>query len=187
MDGREVQPVQTEKKDPARDLFEWYDALVFALAAIVLIFLLFARVITVSGRSMEPTLYGGEHVLVQSMLYEPRRGDIVVVDGYSAYGTPIVKRIIGLGGDTIDIDFSAGVVTRNGQVLDETYISAPTTLQLDVQFPVTVPEGKVFVLGDNRPNSKDSRSSEIGFPDERDILGRVLWRITPLTKFGAVK
>lgn len=187
MEGQEARPAMPEKKDPARDLFEWYDALVFALAAIVLIFLLFVRVITVSGHSMEPTLYGGEHVLVQSMLYEPRRGDVVVVDGYSAYGAPLVKRIIGLAGDVIDIDFSTGTVTRNGEVLEEAYISAPTTLQLDVEFPVTVPAGRVFVLGDNRPGSKDSRSSEIGFPDERDLLGKVLWRITPLNKFGAVK
>ncbi len=181
-----------EEREPARrrsgaqELFEWYDALVFALAAIVLVFMLVVRIITISGSSMEPTLYSGQHVLVQSMLYTPRRGDVVVVDGYSAYGNPIVKRIIGMEGDVIDIDFSAGVVIRNGEVLDEPYVSAPTTLQLDVQFPVTVPEGCVFVLGDNRPKSKDSRSSDIGFLDERDILGKVLWRITPFSEFGAV-
>lgn len=170
----------------ARDVFEWYDSLVFALGVIVLAFMFVLRVITISGSSMEPTFYSGEHVLVQSTLYEPQRGDIVVIDGYSPYGNPIIKRIIGMEGDEIDIDFSTGTVIRNGQILDEPYISAPTTLQMDVQFPVTVPEGCVFVLGDNRPGSKDSRSSDIGFLDERAILGKVLWRLTPFSRFGAV-
>lgn len=169
-----------------QETFDWYDALVAALAFIVLLFMFLARVVTISGKSMEPTLHSGEHVLVQSVLYTPERGDVVVVDGYSAYGNPIVKRIIGMGGDVIDIDFSTGTVTRNGEVLEEPYIAAPTTLQLDVQFPVTVPEGCVFVMGDNRPQSKDSRSSEIGFLDERDILGKVLWRLTPISRFGAI-
>lgn len=175
-----------EQKSRARDVFEWYDALVFALAVVVVLFLFGARIITVSGSSMVPTLYGGDHVLVQSMFYQPKRGDIVVVDGYSAYGDPLIKRVIGVGGDVVDIDFAAGTVTVNGEVQEEPYISAPTTLSFDVEFPLTVPEGHVFLMGDNRPNSKDSRASEIGCPDERELLGRVLLRVSPLDRLGKV-
>lgn len=154
-------------------LFEWYDSLVFALAVIVLFFVFAVRIIIpVSGVSMQPTLYGGDRVAVQSMLYTPQRGDVVVVDGYINYGDPLVKRIIALGGDTVDINFETGAVTLNGAVLEEPYISAPTTTGYDVEFPVTVPEGCVFVMGDNRPRSLDGRSTEVGFIDERDIWGK---------------
>ena len=162
------------KQSKENALFEWYDSLVFALAVIVLFFVFAVRIITVSGVSMQPTLYGGDRVAVQSMLYTPQRGDVVVVDGYINYGDPLVKRIIALGGDTVDINFETGAVTLNGAVLEEPYISAPTTTGYDVEFPVTVPEGCVFVMGDNRPRSLDGRSTEVGFIDERDILGKVL-------------
>ena len=98
----------------------------------------------------------------------------------------MVKRIIALGGDTVDIDFETGAVTLNGAVLEEPYISAPTTTGYDVEFPVTVPEGCVFVMGDNRPRSLDGRSTEVGFIDERDILGKVLLRVFPLSSFGKI-
>ena len=87
------------KQSKENALFEWYDSLVFALAVIVLFFVFAVRIITVSGVSMQPTLYGGDRVAVQSMLYTPQRGDVVVVDGYINYGDPLVKRIIALGGD----------------------------------------------------------------------------------------
>lgn len=176
-----------KKSSPENVLFEWYDSVVFALAAVVLIFVFLVRVITVSGYSMEHTLSWGDRVAVQSMLYTPRRGDVVVIDGYIHYGDPLVKRIIAVGGDTLDIDFSTGTVTLNGERLDEPYIAAPTTLSYDISFPVVVPEGYVFVMGDNRPNSIDSRSSAVGFIDERDIMGKILLRIFPLNRFGVIR
>lgn len=175
------------KPTKENSLFEWYDSMVFALTVIVLVFVFLVRIITVSGYSMEPTLLWGDRVAVQSMLYTPRRGDVVVMDGYINYGDPLVKRIIAVGGDTLDIDFSTGIVTLNGEQLEEPYIAAPTKLSYDVVFPVVVPEGYVFVMGDNRPNSLDSRSSEVGFIDERDILGKVLLRVFPFGRFGAIQ
>ncbi len=163
------------------------DSMVFALAAIVLIFVFVVRIITVSGYSMEPTLLWGDRVAVQSMLYTPKRGDVVVMDGYINYGDPLVKRIIAVGGDTVDIDFSTGTVMLNGERLDEPYLTSLTKLSYDVVFPVVVPEGTVFVMGDNRPNSLDSRSSEVGFIDERDIMGKVLLRIFPFKRFGVIQ
>lgn len=174
------------KKNREDALFEWYDSLVFALAVIVLVFVFAVRVITVSGLSMVPTLHDGDRVAVQSMFYTPERGDVIVIDGYIEYGDPLVKRIIAVGGDTVNIDFASGAVSVNGNVLSEPYISAPTTQNFDVVFPVTVPQGCVFVMGDNRPNSKDSRSTEIGFLDARDILGKVLFRVLPLSRAGGI-
>lgn len=167
-------------------LFEWYDSLVFALTVIALVFVFLVRIITVSGYSMEPTLFWGDRVAVQSMFYRPQRGDVVVADGYINYGDPLVKRIIAVGGDTVDIDFEQGVVYVNGTALDEPYVAAPTTNRYDVVFPVTVPEGHVFLMGDNRQRSLDSRSTEVGFIDERDILGKVLLRLAPLRSLGPV-
>ncbi len=175
-----------QKSTRASDVFEWYDALVTALAVVVILFLFAARIVTVSGKSMMPTLQSGEHVAVRTLGPEAQRGDIVVADSYTDYGDPIIKRVIGMGGDVIDIDFEAGTVTRNGEVLDEPYIAAPTTLKFDVEFPFTVPEGQVFLMGDNRPNSKDSRSSEIGCVDERALLGKVFLRVGPINRFGAI-
>ena len=167
-------------------VFEWYDSLVFALVVIVLFFVFAVRIITVSGHSMEPTLQGSDRVAVQSVFYTPARGDIIVADSYIDYGDPLVKRIVAMGGDTVDIDFEKGEVTVNGALLDEPYLLAPTTTRYDVAFPLTVPEGCVFVMGDNRPGSYDSRSSEVGFIDERDILGKVLLRVFPLNHFVKV-
>lgn len=169
-----------EQKSPKENgLLEWYDSLVFALVVIVVIFIFVMRVITVQGKSMEPQLQGGDRIAVQSMFYQLERGDIVVVDGFTDYGDPLVKRIIAIGGDKIDIDFSTGEVFINDELIHEPYIAAPTTTHYDVAFPLTVPYGCVFVMGDNRPKSLDSRSSSIGFIDERDILGKVLFRAMP--------
>ena len=112
---------------------------------------------------------------------------MVIVDSYTSYGKPLVKRVIAKGGDTISIDYDSGVVMVNGEVLQEDYIAEPTYLGYDVTFPYTVPEGTVFVMGDNRNQSLDSRSTYVGCIDERDILGRVLLCFMPFTDFGVVK
>lgn len=167
-------------------IFDWYDSLVFALA-VVLIFLVFGvRITEVVGESMEPTLHWGDRVAVQIMGYKPHRGDIVVTDSFTKYGETLIKRIVALEGDTVDIDFETGAVSVNGQELSEPYISAPTSVQYDVEFPVIVPENCVFVMGDNRPYSLDSRSSEVGFIEEKAIFGKVLLRISPVGSFGKV-
>lgn len=166
---------------------EWFDSVVFALAAVLLILLFLFRTVQVDGTSMIPTLQNGDQLIALSAFYEPAREDIVVVDGYIDFGAPIVKRVIGVEGDVIDIDFATGDVFVNGKRLDEPYISAPTTRKFDVDFPVTVPEGHLFLMGDNRPGSKDSRDSEIGMIDKRDVLGKAILRLAPLNKFGGIQ
>ena len=151
-------------------MLEWYEALISAALVLVLIFSFFFRIIQVDGRSMVPTLTHGDKLIVWAAGYTPQRGDVVIVDSY-----------------TISIDYDAGTVTVNGELLQEDYIAAPTYLGYDVQFPFTVPEGTLFVMGDNRNESLDSRSSYVGCIDERDILGKVLLCFMPFTDFGVVK
>lgn len=169
------------------DILDWYDALVFALAVLVLVFAFCVRIVVVSGSSMNNTLSSGDRLLVQSTFYTPQRGDVVVVDSYINYGKPLVKRIIAKGGDTVDIDTQAGVVYVNGQPLNEPYTAEGTYTAGNMQFPLTVPEGSLFLMGDNRQHSTDSRDTSIGFIDERDILGKVLLRIFPLNQIGTIE
>ena len=178
-----------EQTKPVRgqNLLEWYEALISAALVLVLIFSLFFRIIQVDGSSMVPTLANGDKLIVWGAGYTPQRGDVVIVDSYTSYGKPLVKRVIAKGGDTISIDYDSGVVMVNGEVLQEDYIAEPTYLGYDVQFPYTVPEGTVFVMGDNRNQSLDSRSTYVGCIDERDILGKVLVCFMPFTDFGVVK
>ena len=178
--------MEQRQKEKNATMLEWFDALVLSLTLVLIILLFIVRTVNVDGISMEPTLKDGDQLLARSIAYTPQRGDVVVVDGYTSFGKPLVKRVIGVGGDTIDIDFEEGEVEVNGEVLEEPYISAPTTLQYDLNFPVTVPEGQVFLMGDNRPRSKDSRHSDIGFIDERDILGEVVFRLLPVQDIGTV-
>ncbi|MDL2324437.1 signal peptidase I [Ruminococcaceae bacterium OttesenSCG-928-A16] len=168
-------------------VLEWFDAIVFALTIVLIILLFLVRTVRVDGTSMVPTLENGDQLIARSILYEPQRGDVVVIDGYIEFGAPLVKRVIGTEGDVVDIDFEQGQVFVNGQLLTEPYISAPTTRSFDVTFPVTVPEGHLFLMGDNRPNSKDSRDSDIGMIDKRDVLGKVVFRLVPFNKFGGIE
>ncbi len=160
-----------------RDALEWYEAVVLAVVAVALVFTFGVRMIRVQGESMLPTLQSGQRLLITSFPRALQYGDIVIIDEYTSYGKPLVKRVIGMEGDTIDIDFEAGVVYRNGEALDEPYTAEPTYLQETVEFPVTVPEGCIFVLGDNRNYSTDSRDVRVGFVDLRDVLGCVIQQV----------
>ncbi len=172
---------------PGQSLIEWYEALVSALVVLVLLFSFFFRIIQVDGASMNPTLWDGDKLVVWGAGYTPERGDVVIVDSYTAYGRPLVKRGIAKGGDTISIDYETGEVTVNGEVLDEPYLSEPTYLGYDIRFPYTVPEGELFLMGDNRNASLDSRSSSIGCIAEEDILGKVLFCFLPFEDAGVIK
>lgn len=168
------------------ELFDWGEALLISLAAVILIFVFGVRIIGVEGHSMEPTLQDSNQLLVSNLFYTPEKGDIVILTKDSFLPSPIVKRVIGTAGDTIDIDFDAGTVSVNGEVLQEEYILEPTYTQLDTDFPQTVPENCVFVMGDNRNGSTDSRYSALGMVDTRYIIGKVLLRIYPFHEIGTV-
>ena len=124
-----------EQAKPVRgqNLLEWYEALISAALVLVLIFSFFFRIIQVDGSSMVPTLVNGDKLIVWGAGYTPQRGDVVIVDSYTSYGKPLVKRVIAKGGDTVSIDYATGTVAVNGEVLQEDYIAEPTYLGYDVQ------------------------------------------------------
>lgn len=172
-----------KKKRPKKELskmsvFDILEPIVAALLAITIIFTLFFRIVNVDGRSMMPTLNNGDKIIISATGYKPERGDIVVLSGAAGIKDTIVKRIVAVGGDKVDINFATGIVTVNGA--EEEYTDVLTLQQFDIAFPIVVPEGCVFVLGDNRAESLDSRSTEIGCIDERYIVGKVLFRLFPL-------
>ena len=163
--------------------------MVFLLIGIMLVFLIVFRVIIVSGSSMKMTLLDGDYLLLLSNVFyqEPERGDIVVISKESFdNGDPIVKRVIATEGQIVDIDFANGIVYVDGLPLEEDYINNLTTNSEGVQFPLIVEEGCVFVMGDNRQVSKDSRSLEIGLIDKREVMGKAIFLMVPGTDKGAV-
>lgn len=168
-------------------VFDIVEIIAQSLVIIFIIFTFIFRVAGVNGKSMEPTLQNGDLVLMFSGAYqEYETGDIVVTSQPSVVNKPLVKRVIATEGQIVDIDFSSGEVYVDGNLLEEPYLETKTYLNYDVEFPHTVEKGKVFVMGDNRNNSYDSRSKEIGDIDVGYIVGKVAVRIYPYSKFGVL-
>ena len=163
--------------------------LVYLVAGVMLLFSLCFRVVVVSGPSMNNTLVDGDWLLLLSNVFyrTPQNGDVIVAtkDTFDN-GAPIIKRVIAQEGQTVDIDFLAGVVYVDGVALDEPYALTPTTLEEGMEFPLTVDDGCIFVLGDNRDNSKDSRSLEIGLIDQREVLGKAIFLFLPGDNKGRI-
>lgn len=175
---------KSEKKKKNKDgfgIFDVFEAVISAVVVIALIFTFVFRVVTVDGPSMKPTLQDKDKLVITAWGYKAQHGDIVAL--YSEkLEKPIIKRIIAVGGDTVDINFTTGVVTVNGE--EEDYTDELTNQQCDIAFPIIVPEGTVFVLGDNRGVSEDSRSNLVGCVDTRYIVGKVVGRIFPLGRWS---
>ncbi len=176
----ELAPARNAPQKSWKFIYEWLDSLVFAFITILLVFTFAFRVVGVSGESMVPTLQNGDWLAVRAVNTSVDRGDIVVITQPNSLNEPLIKRVIAVGGDTLDIDFVTGEVYVNGERLDEPYIAEATRRGFDTSFPLTVPEGCLFVMGDNRNNSLDSRSSTIGFIDERYVLGVAEFRFFPV-------
>ena len=184
-----------EKKENAEEktgfsgsLVMYLHDLCWMLAVVMILFLVFFRIIVVSGPSMKMTLLDGDYLLLINNLFyrEPEKGDVVVVSKQEYdNGKPIVKRVIATEGQIVDMDFVNGIVYVDGLPLEEDYINTPTNLDEGSVFPQIVEEDHVFVMGDNRNNSKDSRSLEIGQVDKREVLGKVALLMVPGTDHGA--
>ncbi len=171
-----------------REIYDWIHCLSIALIICVVIFAFFVRLIDVRGTSMNPTLNNGDKMLVSGLFYSPKAGDVVVFkkDEYDPERA-LVKRVIATEGQVINIDFDNGIVYVDGEAIQEDYIMEPTTNKIDFIGPQTVPEGCVFVMGDNRNASTDSRKTEIGMVDSRLILGKAYFVIYPLSQMRAIR
>ncbi len=171
-----------------RETYDWILCLISALVACVLVFAFAFHVIDVVGSSMVPTLHNGDKMLVSGLFYKPKAGDVVIFqkDEYDP-NKALVKRVIATENQEINIDFSNGIVYIDGQPIQEDYINDLTYNKLDFIGPKTVPEGCVFVMGDNRNASVDSRKTEIGMLDTRMIIGRAYCVIYPLSELRVIK
>lgn len=167
-------------------IHSWCRDLIVCVTLVTLLFVFLVRLVNVDGSSMYPTLHDYDKVaLLSGLLYEPQAGDIVVLRA-EGYEEPLVKRIIATEGQTVDIDFTTGVVYVDGEALVEPYTAEPTYARGNLSFPQVIEENCVFVLGDNRNDSSDSRVSRVGQVREELILGKVLVVLWPLDRVGGV-
>lgn len=173
-----------EKTSVKYEIYDWVESAVFAVMCMVLILMFIGRIVWVDGSSMEPTLHNGDRLISSRLFYTPDYGDIVVITQPNPKNEPLIKRVIATEGQVVDIDFKTGIVSVDGNQLLEPYTKEPTYSKYDVDFPIEVPQGHVFVMGDNRNDSWDSRDSAVGMVDERYILGRVVLRLMPFEDFG---
>ena len=176
--------MQEQEKQTAkgRDLYEWVQSLVGSVLIVVAIFTFVIRMMGEDGHSMLNTLQHGDRLLVvNSLLYHDYKyGDIVILRKDGVFDDdPIVKRVIAVEGQTVDIDFTEGIVYVDGEVLEEDYIREPTYNAEGTEFPLTVPEGSIFVMGDNRNGSSDSRDYRLGTVDTRYVIGKAAFLIFP--------
>ena len=195
--------VSTSDENPAlrakKEIFDWLQIFASVIVVVVLLFTLVFKIASIEGSSMEDTLFENQKVIISKIFYTPKQGDIVVIsrnktnsnsENTGTDALPIIKRVIATEGQTVDIDFEKGIVYVDGKELAEPYIKTPTNTQYEIKFPVTVKKGCVFVMGDNRNRSLDSRSSQIGdngMIDTRYIMGKVLLRVFPFNEFGGVE
>ena len=186
------------------DAAEIVESILLSVFIVLLVFTYLFRLSDVSGPSMEPTLTEKDRVVISPLFYTPEQNDIIIVNS-SKLDKLIVKRVVALEGQSVDIDFEKGIVSVDGEPLDEQlyivgengekpelkadhFVNTLTTYDMGAfeSYPVTVPQGCVFVLGDNRNRSMDSKHIELGFVPEEEIVGKVIFRISPLSKFGTV-
>ena len=181
----EQQKTKTFKEKVAFSLFDLASVVGTAVITIMVVFTFLWRFVGVVGPSMQPTLYEGDWLAVAAVPRTPKAGDVVIVTQDNAFHEPIVKRVIATAGQTIDIRDGHVYVDSNDEPLVETYISPDVVTEREDRddYPLTVPEGKVFVMGDNRQHSTDSRSYAIDLIDTDYILGRVSFRIMPFGKW----
>lgn len=175
-----------------KTLYEWLEEIVIALTLVILVFTFLFRVVTVTGESMLPNFVEGQKLIVTNLGHSVEQGTVVVIT--NVLNEPIIKRVIATEGQTVDIDYETGVVYVDGEAVDETQFGLEngittrpySTLEAMV-FPQTVPEGCVFVLGDNRGVSKDSRYTEVGMVDTRHILGEAVFTLYPFDRLGVIE
>lgn len=189
-----------------KDAADMLEAVLISVFFVIMLFAYVLRPVTVEGHSMESTLQDQDKLFMTDLLYTPERGDIVIVDnnvshiydqngnlvegsGLSTSTTEkrLIKRVIAVGGETLDIDFTTGIITIDGEVLVESYINNLTVNDEGAfTYPLTIPEGYYFVMGDNRQHSSDSRHPMVGLVSEEQIMGKAVFRFAPISNFGGI-
>lgn len=178
---QEIQSQEDEKEKFLKNVYDFLEAAVSAILFICIIFIFVCRFLSVEGSSMLPTLSNGDRVIASSRQYEPNCGDIVIATQPNAFDEPIIKRVIAVGGQTVEI--SDGYVYVDGERLNEPYVADLTWETGDAAYPLLIPEGYLFVMGDNRNRSTDSRFDNIGLIREQYILGKVIGRWMPFGRW----
>jgi len=177
----------TQKQLLKRELIEWIKAFIFAGLIVLIIFGFLIKPVEVKGHSMEPTLQNGDRLVIWMLGYEPQSGDTVILSENTGLHEALVKRVIAVAGQTVEID-AEGNLLVDGSLLHEDYTLEPIdpAHHGDWDYPVIVPEGRIFVMGDNRNHSTDSRSKEVGFVEVEEVVGKVFIRIAPFGSFGLI-
>jgi signal peptidase I len=170
------------------EIYEWIEAIALSVVLVVILFTFVFRIVVVDGSSMINTLHNTDRIIISNFFYKPAAQDVVVfIPNLKNFeNKPFVKRIIATEGQVVDVNAQKHTVSVNGVILNEPYIYEPLATAGNQTFPLTVPKGQVFVMGDNRNNSYDSRFAEVGTVDIRNILGRAVFRIFPFNKLGNV-
>lgn len=196
--AKEAEPEDIKEKGPfdlKNEVIEWLESFVFAMLVVQLVFIFLVRIVMVDGTSMNNTLFDGDRLIMSHVNYTPERGDIVVIDS-DVLDKIIIKRVIGVGGDKVVVDYNTNHVYVNDEQIEddtvkEVMIDGGTRGLYDLAYMTSngvyaykVPDDSVFVMGDNRNDSKDSRS--IGFVSEDAVLGKAVFRVYPLDKIGPV-
>ena len=184
------EPKLTQGDALKNNLYFWLQAAVSALVCILLLFTFVGRGVGVVGSSMVPTLHEGDMMLVRSLGYTPKNGDVVVLTKRTFMEEPIVKRVIATGGQTVSIDYASNTVYVDGVALQEPYINEPMLDPSSSTMSITeveVPEGYLFVMGDNRNASTDSRDVRVGLIDQREVLGQAVMILLPFSDFGFIQ
>lgn len=191
MINHEPNEIKHEQRKLSESVFEWLEIFIISVAAVFVLFSFVARIAVVDGSSMYPTLSNNDKLLVRQIFYTPKQGDIIVCQSEN-YGLdkPLVKRIIATEGQRVRLDRENWKIYVNGFAIDEPYLVQGSGMMINWEYDadeIVVPKGHVFVLGDNRNNSLDSRFYGVGFIDERYIIGQVVYRFLPFDVFGPVK
>lgn len=183
---------EKKKPSPLDEALDWIESFVFAIFIVLLVFIFLFRTVVVDGSSMNPTLYDQQRLILTHFNYTPERGDIIVANSAQLNKT-IIKRCIGVAGDTIVIDYDTNTVTVNGEKLDESYLGEAMLdkFSFDQEYKVSetsyeyhVPKNCIFALGDNRNDSRDSRDEGVGFINTKYVLGKAVLRFYPFDQFG---
>ncbi len=199
IDEEDIISVEPNSSKAASVGFEWGQCIISAIVIVVILLTFVFRLVNIDGSSMLPTLVNSDKVIITNFFYEPEVGDIVVIPAGKYHDKPIIKRIIALGGQEVYINYETHEVFVDGILLEEDYINCPTVHSLrEKELSLTVPEGKAFIMGDNRGDSWDSRyfnilsedvnaAEDLGYAkciDVKDIIGKAQFVIFPFNRFG---